>query len=147
MYHVPNPEQLLNLIKETKHMTTWDLNAGFWQAPMDQESWDLLTFATPFGRYAYTRLPFGISSALETFQKIVADRVGDIPGVVVYIDDIFIYVDDQDKHDRRVREVLNCLFKKGFSLNSEKCHWNQTLVRFLGHILEEGSIRLDPEKI
>ena len=56
-------------LKNAQVMTKLDANSGFWQIPLDEESKLLTTFITPFGRYAFNRLPFGISSAPEIFQR------------------------------------------------------------------------------
>ena len=59
-----------------------------WQIQLDDESSKLCTFNTPFGRYRFTRLPFGIKSASEVFQKITSEMVADINGAEAIIDDI-----------------------------------------------------------
>ena len=58
---------------------------GFWQVKLDEESSRLCTFNSPFGRYSFCRLPFGISSAPEVFEKKVTETFGDIDGVELYL--------------------------------------------------------------
>ena len=72
---------------------------GFWHVELDDESNKLVTFNTPFGRYSFTRLPFGISSAPEVFQKRAQQAFGDIQGVAVVFDDIIIGASSLEEHD------------------------------------------------
>lgn len=71
-----------------------DANSGFWIKPLDDES-SRLTFNTPFGRYRYLRLPFGISVAPEIFHKVMTDSFSDLPGVCIYLDDILVFGDSE----------------------------------------------------
>ena len=67
-FNLPTAEELFAEMKGTKYFTKSDASSGYWQIKVDEESSKLLTFATPFGRYKYKRLPFGIHSASEVFQ-------------------------------------------------------------------------------
>ncbi|KMQ90706.1 hypothetical protein RF55_9507 [Lasius niger] len=69
IHPIPNTENVLGQIGEAKYFSKMDANHGFWQCELDQESQLLTTFITPFGRYKYKRLPFGINAAPEFFQK------------------------------------------------------------------------------
>ena len=67
--HFPLPvvEEVLTQLKGAKIFSTLDAKSGYWQVQLDKESQKLTTFNTPFGRYKYLRLPFGIKSASEEF--------------------------------------------------------------------------------
>ena len=67
----PSVEQTLAQIGGAKHFTKLDANSGYWQIELDPESAKLMTFITPFGRFCFNRLPFGITSASEHFQQQV----------------------------------------------------------------------------
>ena len=62
-----------------------DANSGFWQVPLDPLSELLTTFITPFGRFCFHRLPFGISSAPEIFQRLMSQMLAGLPGTVCMI--------------------------------------------------------------
>ena len=72
-------------------MSVLKLECGFWQIPVDDETSLILTLATPFGRFHFQRLPFGVSSALEEFHQIITDTLQGIDGLIVYIEDILIH--------------------------------------------------------
>jgi hypothetical protein len=68
-----------------------NLMNGFWHVELDDESSYLTTFNTPFGRYRWLWMPFGISSAPEEYQRRQDQTVEGLPGVRSIIDDILIY--------------------------------------------------------
>ena len=68
-----------------------DANSGFWQIPLTEESRLLTTFITPYGRFCFNKLPFGISSAPELFQKRMTKILDGLNGVVCLIDDVLIF--------------------------------------------------------
>ena len=74
-----------------KFFTKLDASSGYWQIKVDQESSKLLSFATPFGRYHFKRLPYGIHSASKIFQASVANILSDIEGSSNSQDDIIIW--------------------------------------------------------
>ncbi|RWS04211.1 uncharacterized protein B4U80_10916, partial [Leptotrombidium deliense] len=89
-YPIPTFESVLTKVKDAKYFTVLDLKKGFLQLELDEASTWLCVFNTPFGRYKFNRLPFGISSAPEAFQQTMEEVFGDIEGIFIYIDDIFI---------------------------------------------------------
>ncbi len=145
---IPDIDSIIMDLNEAKVLTVIDLEAGFWQVGVDDDSAKLLTFATPWGRFQYNRLPFGISIAPEIFHKAVADALQGIPGVVVFVDDILIYAPTKEEHDQRLKEVKARLAKANFTENKSKSgQVAQEEVKFLGHIVGRGQIRPDPAKI
>ena len=115
--------------------TKLDANSGFWQIPLSESSRLLTTFITPFGRYAFKKLPFGISSAPELFQKRINLILEGLEGVVCQIDDILVFGKDQEEHQRRLAKVLERLESANVTLNSNKCEFNKTSVKFLGYVM------------
>ena len=127
--------------------TKLDANAGFWQIPLDPASSLLTTFITPFGRYRFNRLPFGISSAPEHFQRRMSDALTGLAGTVCMMDDILIHGATREEHEQRLQAVLQRLSNLGMTLNAEKCKFAQTSVNFLGHVIDSQGIRPDPDKV
>lgn len=105
------------------------------------------TFITPFGRYQFKRLPFGLTSAPEVFQRQISQLLEGLDGVICHFDDIIIYGKNMTEHNKRLEAVLIRLSKAGWSLNSEKCSFRQTKLKILGHIVSEEGIYPDPEKV
>ena len=106
----------------------------------------LTTFITPFGRYCFNRLPFGISSAPEIFQRTMSSILEGLDGVICRMDDILIHGRHQAEHDERIRAVLHRLQKVGLTLNNQKCEFSKGRIKFLGHIVDAQGVHADPEK-
>ena len=110
--------------------TTLDANSRIWQIPFL-----LTTFITPFGRYCFHRLPFGITSAPEHFQRRMSDILSDLEGVVCMMDDVLVHGGTREEHNQRLDNVLQRMSDVGMTLNRQKCHFSQSQVKFLGQII------------
>jgi len=84
-YVIPTFEDVSAKLCGKRVYSVIDMKDGFWQVKLDEESSRLCTFNSPFGRYSFCRLPFGISSAPEVFEKKVTETFGDIDGVELYL--------------------------------------------------------------
>ena len=111
-------EQTLAQIGAARILSKLDANSGFWQVELSRDSALLTTFITPFGRYCFNRLPFGITSAPEHFQRRMGDIVSGLEGVVCLVGDILVFGETQEEHDRCLTAVLARLKDAGLTLNS-----------------------------
>ncbi len=124
-----------------------DAASGFWQLPLDIDCAKLTTFITPFGRYFFRRLPFGITSAPEIFQREMSAILKDLEGVAVFMDDILVYGNTPEEHEHRLHRALEAVDRAGLKLNTEKCLLRQGQLRYLGHVIDKEGIRPDTTKI
>ena len=85
---LPSVEQTLGQLAGGQVFSKLDANSEFWQIPLSKKSSLLTTFIPPFGRFCFNRLPFGITSAPEHFQKRMSAILAGIDGVVCMVDDI-----------------------------------------------------------
>lgn len=74
--------------------------------PLNEKSSELCTFNTPFGRFKFFRLPYGLNCAPEVFHRIITELFSDIEGVIVYIDDLIITESTMVEHNQRLRKVF-----------------------------------------
>lgn len=144
---LPSVDETLGKLAGAKIFSKLDANSGFYQVPLDKESALLTTFITPFGRYCYQRLPFGISSGPELFQARVSKILEGQEGVTCMIDDILVHGSTQEEHDSRLKSTLSSLSKAGVTLNAEKCEFSKTEVHFLGHVVNAEGISVSPNKV
>lgn len=144
---IPSVEHTLGLLHGAKIFSKLDANSGFWQIPLDEGSRKLTTFITPFGRFSFNRLPFGISSAPEHCQKQMSSLLHGINKVVCHMDDILIWGSTAEEHNETLRTVLQRLTKAGLTLNENKCLYNVQKLTFLGHQLDYNGIRPDERKV
>jgi len=124
-----------------------DANSGFWQIPLGRESQELTTFLTPFGRFMYKKLPFGLCSSPEIFYREMLRILEGTEGVVIHMDDVLVFGDNDEQHDTRLKLVLQKIKDSGMTLNRKKCEFGKTKVNFLGHTLDEHGIHASEERI
>ena len=141
---LPAVDQTLAQLAGAKLFSKLDANSGFWQAPSSSL---LTTFITPFGCFGFRRLPFGISSAPEHFQRRMSEALSGLAGAVCMMDDVLVYGENREEHDERLTGELQRLSDLGMTLNADKCVFAQTSVKFLGHVVDSQGIRPDPDKI
>lgn len=144
---LPAVDQTLAQLTGAKLFSKLDANSGFWQVELSEESALLTTFISPFGRYNFRRLPFGISSAPEHFQKKMTQILEGHEGVVCQTDDVLVYGRDKSEHDKRLHAVLQKLRNKGVTLNDEKCEFAKTEIKFVGHVINGDGIKPDPDRV
>lgn len=147
VYPVPKIDVSLAKLKGAKIFSRLDANAGFHQLKLHKDSHPLTTFLTPFGRYMYTRLPFGVNCASDYFSKEFSDLLSDIPNIIIHIDDILIYSKTVDEHNKILRMVLQRLKKEGVTLNKQKCVFGAKEIKFLGHRISDHRISILPERV
>ncbi|XP_051905587.1 uncharacterized protein K02A2.6-like [Hippocampus zosterae] len=146
-YILPSVEETLGLLAGARIFSKLDAKMGFWQIPLTPHSEKLTTFITPFGRYYFKRLPFGIASAPEHFQNRMATEVTEgLEGVVCHMDDVLIWGRTQEEHDARLHATLERIQEAGITLNVKKCELSKSEVTFLGHVISDRGIRPDPGK-
>ncbi len=143
---LPKIDITLAQLAGAKVFSKLDANSGFWQVPLSTESRLLTTFITPFGRFCFNKLPFGISSAPEHFQKRMNEILSGLPGILVHIDDMLIFGKTREEHDARLHRVLMRLKKERLTLNREKCQFHKSRITFVGHVIDGNRISPDPTK-
>ena len=146
LHMLPSVDQVLGQMGDAKVFSKLDANNGFHQIKLTSESQLLTTFITPYGRYCYQRLPFGINSAPEHYQKQIQKVVGDLQGVACLMDDIVVFGKDENEHNQRLNLCMKRLADAGVTLNKSKCDFNKTEISFLGHVVGQHGIKLDRKK-
>lgn len=146
-YVLPTMEEIMPHLVGSKVFTTLDAASGFYQIPLHEDSMRLTMFITPVGRFTFRRLPFGITSAPEIFQRKMADMLAGLEGTEVYMDDILVHGPTQKIRDQCLKEALRVIEAAGLKLNKIKCKFSQTQVHFLGHLIDEMGTRPDPNKV
>lgn len=145
-YPMPTIEEVLSKIHSAKFFTTLDAACGFWQISLDEASSHLCTMSTPFGRFRFLRMPFGISSAPEVFQRSMHQVFSGLQGVEVVMDDILIWGKTKDDHDYNLKQVLQRCQEANLKLNLRKCRFLRTEVKYLGFLLTEHGVKIDPSR-
>ena len=123
--------------------------SGYWQVQVDPKDQEKTAFVTPFGLYQFRVMPFGLSNAPATFQRLMEHVLSGLHWSIclVYLDDIIVFGKSVEEHLDQLREVLTRLQNAGLKIKPSKCHLMQTRVWYLGHIVSSKGIETDPEKV
>ena len=144
---LPAVDFTLGKLGDARVFSKLDANSAFWQRTLAEESKLLTTFITPWGRFCFERLPYGISTGSEQFQKVMMETLEGLEGVECQIDDIVVHGRTQEIHDKRLHQVLDSLEKANITLNLDKCEFNKSQIKILGNIVSSNGISPDPEKV
>ena len=148
-YPLPNLTEMLSCLGEATWFSVLDLRSGYWQIEMTQEDKDKTAFSIGTGLWQFTVMPFGLSNAVATFQRLMERTLaGLVPGCcMVYVDDIIVYGKSKEESLANLRTVMKRLTEAGLTLSEKKCHFLQREVRFLGHMVSSQEIAMDVQKI
>ena len=148
-YPLPNITEIFDLVGRAKWYTVLDLATSFYQIKVEEKDTHKTAFSTPFGHYEFVRMPFGLKNAPATFQRFMDELLRGLQGVIlfVYMDDIVIFADTLEEHERRFKLLMERLEFAKLKIQLEKCQFLKRKVHYLGHILSEEGLRPDPKKI
>ena len=152
-YPLPVIEDVLPDLADVKVFSKADLKDGFLHVELDDESSLLTTFQTPWGRYCWKRMPFGISPAPELFQQKLDQNLEGLPGVHRIFDDLLItgkgatMSEASFDHDKNLRSLLERCQERNIKLNREKFEFKCPQVPFIGHLLTSEGLKPDPKKV
>lgn len=146
-YQIPTADSLISKLQGCKVFTIFDAKNGFWQLPLDKESSYLTTFTTPWGRYRFLVLPFGLNNAPEEFQRAMDEIFENEDQINPYFDDIALGSSSLEEHCRLLRRTLEIARKANLKFNIDKTQLSLTSVSYLGHLLSDKGIEPDPNKV
>lgn len=149
-FYLPRVDETLDALAGASIFSSLDLKSGYWQVEMEESCKKYTAFsAGPLGFYECNRMPFGLKNAPATFQRLMQEVLGDLhlKGVVVYLDDIIIFSRTVDDHFRQLKDVFRRLREAGLKLNPKKCHFFQSKIKCLGHVVSAEGIACDEDKL
>lgn len=146
-YPFPTIEEISADLHGANYFCKLDAQSGYWMLPLDQESSKLCTFQTPWGRYSFLRLPFGLNTSAEIFHRTISETFRHINNVKVFQDDILVFADSEKRLREILEEVLQTAANKGIKFNPKKCEFNVRSINFLGHTFGPDGIKVDNEKV
>ena len=146
-HHIPTIEELTHRFSEATIFSKLDAKSGYWAVQLDGDSQRLTTFNSPFGRYCFTRLPFGLKISQDVFQHAMDQILQDLPGVVSIADDIVVYGKDQADHDKNLHSLMVRAAEKGLVFNASKCAIKAEEVQFFGSVYSAKGVRPNPTKV
>lgn len=147
VHPLPTFEHMVRRLKGSKVFAKFDIKQAFHQLMLSEDCRYITTFISPLGLMRYKRLVFGLSAALELFQKCMESMLGDFPWLIVFIDDILIFAPDKETLMRRTNILKERLLKYNVALNDQKTVECAEELEFLGFHLSAEGVSISREKI
>ena len=141
-------QDMMSTIRRITKVSQIDANCGFWTLPMDENSQLLTMFNTPWGRYCFIKMPFGLNQAECFFQFYMDQNFQDINSTTSMIaENIMIHGENDTQHDKHLLQVVNKCLEIGLKLNPDKCTFGETSVKFYRNSISKDGLKPDPVKV
>ncbi|UPX11405.1 uncharacterized protein EKO05_0002011 [Ascochyta rabiei] len=148
-YPIPLVSEMMDQLSKAKVFTKLDLRDAYHRLQIKEGDEWKTAFKTRYSHFEYLVMPFGLANAPATFQSYIhraleglLDRI-----CVVYLDDILIYSQNEEDHDKHVEEVLDRLVEWGMFAKASKCVFSSKSVEFLGFVITPDGVVMDPERV
>ncbi|KAK1424442.1 hypothetical protein QVD17_19772 [Tagetes erecta] len=148
-YPLPRIDDLFNQMQGASYFSKIDLRSGYHQLKVREDDIPKTAFRTRYGHYEFLVMSFGLTNAPATFMDLMnrvckpyLDKF-----VIVFIDDILVYSRDQNDHTEHLKKVLETLRQEKLYAKFSKCDFWKREVQFLGHVINETGVQVDPTKI
>ncbi|CAA0825696.1 Uncharacterized mitochondrial protein AtMg00860, partial [Striga hermonthica] len=148
-YPLPRIDNLFDQLRGACVFSKIDLRSGYHQLKIKESDITKTAFRTRYGHYEFVVMPFGLSNAPAVFMDLMnrifhpyLDQF-----VIVFIDDILIYSKSQKEHEEHLRVVLETLRREKLYAKFSKCEFWLQRVSFLGHVITQAGIEVDPSKV
>jgi len=144
---------ILDVIKDIgtkKLFMKMDLRWGYNNVRIKEGYEWKVTFTTPEGSFEPTVMFFGLTNSLATFQAMMNKLLRDLINtgkVAAFIDDIIVEMEDEERHNKLVGEVVKRLEENNLYVKPEKCKWEVRELGFLGVVIGLEGIKMEEEKI
>lgn len=148
-YPIPIVDELLDELSGAKWFTKLDLRSGYHQIRLLPQDEHKTAFKTHQGHYEFKVIPFGLTNALATFQGLMNTIFGTMVRkfVLVFVDDILVYCKSLKEHVDHLKAVFTQLERHQLFVKESKCSFAQKHLEYLGHIIGETGVSIDPAKI
>ena len=148
-YPLPCIDDTLDQLQGTRYFSTLDLMSGYWQCELHPSTREKTAFITYGGLYEFRVMLFGLCNAPSTFQRLMESVLRGLNWVncLIYLDDVIDFSKTFDDHLRHLTDVFDRFREANIKLKPSKCVSGQQKVNYLGHIISQGGIEPDPEKV
>ena len=144
---IGNPEELFVKMANSKYFTKIDLAKGYWQIKMKPSCKHLTAFVTSEGLFAFKKMPFGLVNSGATFCRMMRILLKGLEDVDNFVDDIIVHTETWQEHVNALRSLLVRLRELHLTARPTKCVIAVKSVAFLGHVIGDGTIQPNPDKV
>ena len=144
---LPKIDEMYAKLKGSRVFSTIDLRSGHHHTPLGKESRAKTAFVTPFGKYEFLMVPFGLAQAPGYFQLLMNKVLEGLSYAMTYLDDIIIFSKNEMEHLEHLEEVFHQLRKTGLKMKHSKCDFFKSEIHYLGHLIFADGINPLPDKL
>ncbi|CAI7773707.1 unnamed protein product [Closterium sp. NIES-53] len=148
-YPIPRADELIDQLRTALVFSKIDLRGGYHQIRVEPSDCAKTAFRTRYGSFEYTVMPFGLTNAPATFLMTMNEAFRPLLDkcVIIYLDDILVYIRDKQQHLADLEAVFTVLDKNKLLTKGSKCDFFQDRLEFLGHVISEAGVEIDPKKL
>ncbi|XP_012846942.1 PREDICTED: uncharacterized protein LOC105966912 [Erythranthe guttata] len=148
-YPLPRIDQLVDSTAGCEMLSMMDASHGYHQIPLCLSDQPKVSFITSTGTYCYTVMPFRLKNAGATYQRLVDKMFKDQLGrnMEIYVDDMLVKSQKASNHLEDLKETFCTLRRYGMKLNPNKCAFGVKTGKFLGYMVTERGVEVNPEKV
>lgn len=146
-YPVPHIHDFASNLHGKNVFSKVDLVKGYYQIPVEEQDIPKTAIITPIGLYEFTRMPFGLCNAAQTFQRFMNEVLSGLEFCYVYIDDVLIASKDMDEHEKHLRMLFKRFRDFGLTINIKKCEFGKPEITFLGYLVNNRGLSPNPERV
>ena len=140
-YYMGTLEEILERVGSCQIMSKLDLAKGFYQVEVDSRSREKTAFICCFGKYEFTRMPFGLKNAPALFQRCMEGVLQSCYEFSApYIDDVLVFSESVEEHEVHLRQVMQELSRCGLTVKESKCVFGMRKLEYLGHVIGGGEL-------
>ena len=142
--------ETLESLAGAAYFSTFNINSGFWQVPMAEDSKQYTAFTLgSMGLYECESMPFGLCNAPPTFQRLMQNCLSklNLTYCLIYLDDVIVFSDMPDEHLQRMRVVFDCLREHGLKLKPSKCEVFKSEINYLAHHVSQKGVLLSKKNL
>lgn len=147
VHYTASWEDVQHSFNNGQYFSTLDAKSGYWTKQLDEESQILTAFNTPFKKYCFLRLPFGLSASSEIFGEHMDRVLSGIPGTFPCADDVKIQGSTEERHDIHLLETVEKAHQAGLKFNPDKCVVKKQQVEYFGRVTTPQGVAPCPKKV
>ncbi len=146
-YPVPLIEETLDTLKGSCFFTSLDLASGYWQVALADKAKEKTAFCSRKGQFQFNVLPFGLSNAVSSFQRMMETVLEGLPNTKVYLDDILIHSVSFESHLSQLEKVFKRLEEANLKVKPSKCNFAKKEIKYLGFDVSSEGITPSRDRI